>query len=124
MFIIDKIAEHRLDIVLGGSIDAEEMERGLDELIAQSEDITNGRMLYTLTDFEIPGLAAFAVEMSRLPKLLGLLGKFERCAVLCDTHWIRVAAEVEGAVLPGLEIKAFEIDQKAEAEAWLATGPA
>jgi hypothetical protein len=30
-------------------------------------------------------------------------------------------SEIEGALFPGLEIKAFNIDQKAEAEAWLSS---
>ena len=117
MFHITKIAENRLDIALSGSIDSDEMGQALDDLIAQSEEISHGRMLYTITDFAMPSMAAIGVEMTRLPKMFGLLGKFDRCAVVCDTQWIRTAAEVEGALLPGLEIKAFETAEVAET--WL-----
>jgi hypothetical protein len=60
------------------------------------------------------------VEFSRLPKLFGLLGKFEKCAVLSDAAWLRTAAEVEGALFPGITIKAFKMDEEEAAEAWLA----
>lgn len=120
MFTITKTAPDRLDVALSGSLDADEMSKALDDLIDQSEEITQGRMLYTITDFAMPSMAAIGVEMSRLPKLFGLLGKFDRCAVLCDEKWIRTAAAVEGALLPGLEINTFELSEAAAAETWLA----
>ncbi|WP_223423031.1 SpoIIAA family protein [Tateyamaria pelophila] len=120
MFHITKTAENRLDIALSGSVDADEMGRALDDLIDQSEEVSQGLMLYTITDFAMPSMAAIGVEMSRLPKLFSLLGKFNRCAVVCETQWIRTVAEVEGALLPGLEIKAFETAEAAET--WLSAG--
>jgi hypothetical protein len=51
--------------------------------------------------------------------MLGLMKKFDRAAVLTDKTWLKKVSEFEGALFPGLEIKAFDIDQKAEAEAWL-----
>jgi hypothetical protein len=33
--------------------------------------------------------------------------------------WLKKVSEFEGALFPGLEIKAFDTDQKVEAEAWL-----
>lgn len=120
MFEITKPSANRVDIAITGQIDADDMARALDDLIAKSEDIREGRMLYTLADFSLPTIGALGVEMSRLPKLFGILGKFSKCAVLSDQSWLRKAAEIEGAVLPGLEIKAFEMGDAAAAEAWLA----
>ena len=120
MFTVTKSAPDRVDIALSGSLDAAEMGKALDNLIDASEDIVHGRMLYTITDFSMPSMAAIGVEFARLPKLFGLVGKFDRCAVLCDAAWIRTAAAVEGALIPGLKIKAFEMSQLADAEGWLA----
>jgi hypothetical protein len=122
MLKITKSAANRVDIELDGTLDAETMRVALDDLIAKSEGIAKGRMLYTVTDFSLPTLGALGVELQRLPKLFALLGKFERCAVLSDTAWLRTAAEIEGAVIPGIEIKSFELDEAAAAEAWLAAG--
>ena len=121
MITVTKPEEDRVDIELHGALNADTMRTALDDLIAKSENITNGRMLYTISKFALPTLGAIGVEVSRLPKLFGLLGKFDKCAVLCDTEWLRKAAEIEGAIFPGLEIKSFELDQTEEAEAWLSS---
>lgn len=51
--------------------------------------------------------------------MLGLMKKFNRAAVLSDKTWLKKVSELEGLLYPGLEIKAFRRDQKAQAEAWL-----
>jgi hypothetical protein len=122
MLKITKSSANRVDIELSGTLDADTMRAGLDDLIAQSEDVSGGSMLYTVTDFSLPTLGALGVELQRLPKLFALLGKFDRCAVLSDTAWLRTAAEIEGAVIPGIAIKSFELHEAAAAEAWLADG--
>lgn len=120
MLTVTSQAPNRVDIEFSGTLDAEAMRAALDDLFEKSEGVTNGRMLYRVTDFALPTLGAIGVELQRLPKLFGLLGKFDRCAVLSDTGWLRTTAEVEGALIPGLEIKSFELHEAEEAEAWLA----
>ncbi|MBV6658114.1 MAG: STAS/SEC14 domain-containing protein [Devosiaceae bacterium] len=119
MLHIAKPAPNRLDITLDGSLDADAMRTGLDTLISEAEGIENGLMLYTISNFAMPSPGALAVELGRLPKLLALIGRFDRCAVLTDAAWLRTAAEVEGALIPGLAIKAFEAGETDAAEAWL-----
>jgi len=124
MLKITKPAPNRLDIELSGALDAEMMRVGLDELMAKSADVSQGRILYRIPEFALPSLGALSVELQRLPKLFALLGRFERCAVLSDAGWIRTAAEFEGALLPGIEIKGFALEEREVAEAWLALGAA
>ena len=122
MLTITKPEENRVDIELSGRILSDEMAKGLDDLLEMSQDVNKGTMLYTITSFAFPDLGAIAVEMARLPKLFGLLGRFDRCAVLSDAAWLRTAAEVEGAFIPGFDIKAFDLNERDKAEAWLKTG--
>ena len=49
--------------------------------------------------------------------LFKLVGRFPKCAVLCDAGWIRIVAELEGKIIPGLEIKSFRAEDRAAAEA-------
>jgi hypothetical protein len=119
MLTITKPSSGRIEIVLKGQIDADAMRQGLDDLIEKSEGILHGAMLYRIEDFAMPTFGAFGVEFSRLPKLFGLLGKFDRCAVLSDAAWLRRAAEIEGALIPGLTIKSFAPGESDAAEAWL-----
>lgn len=120
MFKVVQNGVDRLDIELSGKLDPEEMKVALDELVDKSKNIENGRMLYEIIDFHLPSLGAIAIEFSRLPSMFGLMKKFDRAAVLTDKIWLKRVSELEGALFPGLEIKAFDRDQKAEAESWLA----
>jgi len=121
MFKVTRNGTNRLDIEMSGKLDAESMSAALDELVSKSENIENGTMLYDIVDFHLPSLSAIGIEFSRLPSMLGLMKRFNRAAVLTDKTWLKKVSELEGALYPGLEIKAFNRDQKAEAEAWLAS---
>jgi len=119
MFKVEKNGVNRLDIRLSGKLDTEQMKIALDELVSKSENIENGKMLYEIIDFHFPSLGAIVIEFSRLLAMLGFIKKFNRAAVLTDKTWLKKVSEFEGALFPGLEIKAFARDRKAEAEAWL-----
>ena len=120
MITVTKPSAVRVDVAIEGAIDADMMRAGLDDLIAKSDGVTDGRMLYTITNIAMPSLGAIGVELEKLPKLFGLLGKISKCAVLSDAAWVRKIAEVEGALLPGMTIKSFEMSDVDAAEAWLA----
>ena len=119
MFRITQKGMNRLDIELSGKLNSEEMKIALDELVSKSENMEHGTMLYDVIDFHLPSLGAIAIEFSRLPSMFGLMKKFDRAAVLTDKTWLKKISEFEGHLFPGLEIKAFDRDQREEAEAWL-----
>jgi len=119
MFTVTKTAANRVDISLSDKLNSEEMKQALDELVKHSKDLENGLMLYDIIDFQMPSMGALAIEFSRLPSLFGLIRKYKRVAVLSDTNWIKKASELEGMLIPGLEIKAFDRNQKEAAESWL-----
>lgn len=121
MFTVIQNGTNRLDIEMSGKLDAESMKVALDELVSKSENIEKGKMLYVDIDFHLPSLGAIGIELSRLPSMLGLIKKFDRAAVLTDKAWLQKASELEGILIPGLEIKAFNRDQQDEAEAWLSS---
>jgi hypothetical protein len=121
MFNVTPNGLNRIDIELSGKLNSEEMKIALDELVSKSMNIENGKMLYDIIDFHIPSLGAIVIELSRLPEMFRLMKKFDRAAVLSDKTWIKKVSELEGALFPGLEIKAFNRDQKQEAEAWLSS---
>ena len=121
MLTVKKTAPNRIDIELDGGLDDEMMRTALEVLISESEDVQGGKMLYVVKEFAVPQLGAIFVELQFLPKLFGLLGKFDRCAFVSDDSWLRTAAEIEGAIFPGIEIKSFQPTAMAEAEAWLAS---
>jgi hypothetical protein len=105
---------------LSGKLDTDSMKAALDELVTETEGIEHGRMLYDIVEFHMPSMGAIGFELSRLPSMLSLMKRFDRAAVLTDKAWIQNVSEFEGKLFPGLEIKAFDRDQRGEAEAWLA----
>lgn len=119
MFAVNRVGPDRVDIEFSGRLDAEEMKAALDEFFDKTHDIEHGRMLYRIGDFDLPTLGAIGVELSRIPKMFGLIRRFDRVVVLADQAWVRTASEIEGALIPGLVIKSFERGREAEAEAWL-----
>ena len=62
MFKVIRKDTNRLDIELSGKLDAEGMVTALDELVAKSKDIENGRMLNDVVEFHLPSLDAIAVS--------------------------------------------------------------
>ena len=119
MFKVMRNGENRIDVEFSGKLDSAEMRVALDELSQQSEGIEHGLMLYRIGDFSLPTLGAVAVELSRIPQLFRFVRRFDRMAVVADKEWVRKASELEGVLIPGLKIKAFDSIQEAQAEAWL-----
>ncbi|SFP15081.1 STAS/SEC14 domain-containing protein [Pseudomonas borbori] len=119
MFKVMRNGENRIDVEFSGKLDSVEMRVALDELSQQSEGIEHGLMMYRIGDFSLPTLGAVAVELSRIPQLFRFIRRFERMAVVADKEWVRKASELEGVLIPGLKIKAFDSIQEAQAEAWL-----
>ncbi len=110
---------NRLDIELSGKLNSDAMKAALDELVNKSENIENGKMLYDVVEFHLPSLGAIGIELSRFPSMFKLMKKFDRVAVLTDKTWLKKTSEIEGFLFPGMEIKAFNRDQREEAESWL-----
>ncbi len=119
MFKVIPNGPNRLDIEFSGKLNSDQMKLALDEFVSKSKGIEHGKMLYRIDDFEIPTLGAIGIELSRLPELFKVIRRFDRAAVLADKGWVRSVSEIEGALIPGLEIKAFHRNNQAEAEAWL-----
>lgn len=119
MFQVIRKDQDRLEITMSGTLDSEGMKKALDELVEKSEGLENGTLLFDVIDYHLPSFGAIAIEFSRLPSMFGWIRKFRRAAVLADQPWLKTISELEGKLIPGLDIKAFGRDQGQEADAWL-----
>lgn len=119
MFKIDRAGENRLNIVMSGKLDSAGMRKALDELVDSCAGISQGKMLYDVVDYHLPTFGAITIEFARLPKMLGLIRHFSKAAVLTDKTWLKAVSEFEGRLIPGLQIKAFERNDRAAADQWL-----
>src|SRR5690606_4787997 len=123
MFHVTRIGDNRIDVDFSGKLDSNEMRFALDELMRKSEGISHGQMLYRIGDFDLPTLGAVGVELSRIPQLFRFIRRFDRCAVVAGKEWVRRASEIEGALIPGLTIKAFDQHEAERAHQWLEAQP-
>lgn len=119
MFHVTRIGDKRIDVDFSGKLDSNEMRFAMDELMRKSEGITHGQMLFRVGDFDMPTLGAVGVELSRLPQMFRFIRRFDRCAVVSAKEWVRKTSELEGALILGLTIKAYDQDRATEAHQWL-----
>ena len=122
MLKISKPKPNRIEMEINGRLETEELAEALDELLELSVDVSSGLMVQRIKGFNFPDLGSFSVGLQRLPRLFGLLSKFDRCAVICDESWVRSASEIKGRMIPGIEIKSFGFGEEDQAEKWLAGG--
>ncbi|MCO4849036.1 MAG: STAS/SEC14 domain-containing protein [Yoonia sp.] len=120
MFTVTRVSDNRINLDIQGKIDATQMASGLSKLFTLSEGFQKGVMLYRIEGFKWPAFDAVMAEALRIPQLIGLLSRFGKIALISDKAWIRRFAEIEGALIPRLKIKAFKADKTDAAEAWLA----
>jgi len=116
---IEKIGDNRVDIEFAGKLDSAQMTKILDDLFAAIEDMEHGLMIYRIGELEMPTMGAIAVELANLPKIFGMIRNIDKIAVLCEQHWIQTWAEIEGKLIPGLEMKAFDLNEEEKAAVWL-----
>lgn len=63
--------------------------------------------------------SALGAYLPRAAKMLGQLERFGRVAIGPDIGWLRAAARVERALLPGLRYELFTPDERTQALAWI-----
>ena len=119
MINIIRSSDDQVDIEFDGDISPEEMEVVLVDFIAMASEIQSGKLLYKIQDFEMPSLKAIGVKLSHLPKLLKTIKSFDRAAVVTDKKWLQNVAEFESMLIPGFEIKGFDIAELDAAQTWL-----
>ncbi|SOH92383.1 SpoIIAA-like [Monaibacterium marinum] len=110
---------NHIELTATGRIEGPQMETALDKLIALCEPLDHATYLAVMTDINMPAGAAITAEIARLPKLMGLLRKIDKAAIITNQNWLRTAAEIEGKLIPNLEIRCF--DDLTAARAWVTT---
>lgn len=108
----------RLDIE--GEIGPDAMREGLEAFLAATEPLERFDILYLVRDMKMPSLEAIRVELGYFGRLWRLIPRIGRAALVADQGWLRTAAKVEAAVIPGLTIETFTSDEEERARAWLA----
>lgn len=102
-----------------GKVSRAEMEEMLDRIEAAIDANETVHFFCSIADydgFETDGLPDI---MARGWKLIGKREKLGRIAVVTDTSWLRWAARLESALLPGISYETFTMDERDRALAWV-----
>jgi hypothetical protein len=119
MMNITKVSSNRVDVEFSGKIDSDQMAKVLDDMFSAIQDMKHGLLLYRIGELEMPTMGAIAVELKNLPKIFRMVQKIDRIAVVCDQGWIQTGAEIEGKLIPGVEMKSFDLNEEDKAVEWL-----
>ena len=87
-----------------------------DELQANYQDIP---LYLEMPKMHFDGLGDMRKAFLGLAHIMRGMEDVEKCAIVTDSPFLRSTAQVEGAVLPNMEVDTFGIVDLAEAEEWL-----
>jgi SpoIIAA-like len=111
--------EHVVALRVNGSIDRDDIERGIaavEDALARQECIA----LYT--EIAMTGMTpgAFARDLGYGLRHLRELRRFARIAVVTEQEWVRRVVQVQGRILPQIEIRTFTPGEQDAALTWVA----
>lgn len=78
-----------------------------------------GHVLIDLTAASAISFSAVTLELAHLPSLLKWVYGLDRIAIVSDDDWVRTAARLESALLPGVTYEVFAEDEADAARAWV-----
>ena len=117
-------APHVVALRAGGHVTAEDVGRAqaaLDDALRQHDRVS---FFVVLDPVGWVDPAALVRDLGYSLGQVKNLSRFHRAAVVTGQAWVRALVGAEAAVLPGVEVRAFGPDARAEAEAWVAEAPA
>jgi len=114
-----KLEDNVVFMKVSGEVSKEEMAQSLNwfETVANANDNINICVGMAKDDFD--GLGELRKEFVRVGHVLRTVPDADKCAVVTDSQFLRNSAKIEGAVIPGLEIRTFASEESGPAETWL-----
>ena len=118
MLEIEQIAPTVNRIIVSQKLTEDDVRR----FVAFAEGLDGAAKSNLLFEFaDIDGLDFSAVwqEMSHFGALVKMLGKLDRIAIVADEPWLRTAARIGSAMLPGVTYEVFSCDKAEQARDWV-----
>ncbi len=107
---------------ISGAIKGQELDAIMDRLDALMERHDKVHVFVETQGIEGLELSSLPHYFSRAFPLLGKLRSFGRAAVVADQAWIRVGTRIESAMLPFIDYRVYEPDERDQALDWAFTG--
>jgi len=119
MITIENIAPNAHRITVMGAFHYDDAEKSVafaKERLASKE---GGSLLIDLTALADFSFSAVSDELMHIPSMLKFVYSLDRIAIISDEEWLRSAARLESALLPGVEYQVYDDDEAEAALAWV-----
>jgi hypothetical protein len=112
-------AEHVVSMRVSGRIEKEDVERGI---TAVEESLARQDRIALYAEVTMSGMTpgAFARDLGYGLRHLSELHRFARMAVVTEQEWVRRIVQMQGRILPQIEIRTFAPEDRDEALTWVA----
>jgi hypothetical protein len=119
MIDIESISPKAHKILVYGEISGEDVKKLIAFVKSQNEAQAGGNVLFDLVSMAGYAFGAVAGELVHAPAMMQWITRLGRIAVVSDEGWIRTAARLESALLPGVTYSVYDADEAEAAEAWV-----
>ena len=111
-------APHVVAFRLEGQITADDVGRAIRLIEARLQEHEPVSLIIEVGDVKAVTVAAMVEDLRHGLGQIRHLGRYHRVALVAAQGWLRAAAQVEGAVLPGVEVRTFTPAEQIDATAW------
>lgn len=127
-YTLTQSGDTHIELTINGKVTSEDMKQLLDEWVQATaamsqadpnENLQNATLLYRINNLAMPSFSAVMEEMKRMPELWATMKYFGKIAMISDQQWLQKVAEIEGWMMPKLDIKGFNADEELAAKVWL-----
>jgi hypothetical protein len=111
--------EHVVVLHVSGQVDKDDIERGI---AAVEEALAHQERIALYAEISMSGMTpgGFARDLGYGLRHLRELRRFARMAVVTEQEWMRRIAQVQGRILPQIEIRTFAPGERDAAPTWVA----
>ncbi|MEO1489357.1 MAG: STAS/SEC14 domain-containing protein, partial [Pseudomonadota bacterium] len=119
MINIEHIAPHAYRINVIAEFDQANAKQLVDFVKGRMADGGGGNLLIDLTSMASFSWSAVAEELGHLGMFMKYVYGLDRIAIVSDEEWLRSAARLESALLPGVVYQVYDDDEAEAALAWV-----
>lgn len=119
MITIERISPHAHRINAIAEFREADVEQLIDFVKERGEAGEGGNLLIDTTSLADFSFAAVVREFGHMGMFLKYIYALDRIAIISDEEWIRTAARLESALLPGVVYQVYDDDEADAALAWV-----
>jgi hypothetical protein len=119
MIDIERLSPNAHRMVVYGEITPDDTAKFVAFAQEQNAADEGGNLLIDMVSMAGFSWSAVAEELAHVPTLMQWLYRLDRIALVSDEAWIRTAARLESALLPGVAYAVYDADEADAARAWV-----